>query len=526
MVYIGLRKAFWQNITLMFNWRWLLLWVCAFPVAAGCHLVEPGEQQNGEPIPLVLGSQALVYQCLLEDVQVIHFRLDIIKDAYATLENGQQLRPLSSSSKAFLLPVGDYKLTLTVNAQRARFIEPKIEPVASFYGNDYVHNAVLTGFLGFSGALMIFVGVLGRSLKDTSFYAYSAYIASAGTFFFIQEGMLNLFIPSFILANDIRLKMVFAGLTVWTAVRFIMQLLDFPSLIRQRYCYLFLCAAGSVLGLALIQAVIPESYTQSISRYMGTITLTGIGGIMVATGYAVKQRVAGAQLVFLSLMVLFFSMTFRLYLHELSPFLHRYGLIISVTIEAMLLAIAASEKVRRLNIDKTRAFRDASADSLCPVLNRRGWESAADQMLKRHARRGGVLSLFFIDLDKFKHINDAYGHAVGDAVLVHVATTLKEQCREQDLVGRFGGDEFVVLSHSLNPIQSERLRGRLNNICNQFIVHINNHVISLSGSVGLCIAEEPHKSIQALLHQADVQMYEQKIGNNRHDSGYLQNDVP
>ncbi|MBU2977758.1 diguanylate cyclase [Alteromonas sp. C1M14] len=512
MKYIGLFFKALQGFIPVKHCHYLvLLWICAFPVAAGCQLVTPHyEPSSTTAIPLELGPQTLVYRCALDTIQVIHFRLDIIKDAYATLDNGMQLSPLSSSSKAFILPVGDYGLNVTVNAQRARFLNPQIEPVATFYRKDYIHIAVLSGFLGFSAALMIFVGVLGRSLKDTSFYAYSAYIASAGTFFFIQEGMLNLFFPSFILANDIRLKLVFAGLTVWTSVRFIMQLLDIPTLINKRYGYILNGAAGSVLALALLQGILPESYTQSFSGIMGLITLVGIGGILVATVYAVKQKVPAAQLVLVSLIVIFFSMVFRLYLHDVSPFLHRYGLIISVTIEAMLLAIAASEKVRRLNIDKTRAFRDASADSLCPVLNRRGWESAANQMLKRHASSGGVLSLFFIDLDKFKQINDAYGHGVGDEVLVHVATILKEQCREQDLVGRLGGDEFVVLGYSLNRYQSERLRDRLNTLCNEFVVDINNKTITLSASLGHCMVIEPHKNIQTLLHQADLQMYEQK----------------
>ncbi len=127
--------------------------------------------------------------------------------------------------------------------------------------------------------------------------------------------------------------------------------------------------------------------------------------------------------------------------------MYRYSLIVGITIEAFIFAIATSRKVKKLDDDRLSAFKRASTDSLCNVLNRSGWEGGAQSLLNNFHKEGGYLTLLFIDIDKFKEINDQYGHNAGDNVLQVVAKILKNRCREQDAIGRLGGDEFVVLSH-------------------------------------------------------------------------------
>ena len=487
----------------------LLLYLFPYDVVAGC-ITSTSKQSLPSSIPVSLGKHHVLLHCQLSEPQVLNFRLDVARQASAMSPEGEEFPLLKSASKAFLLPVGQYDVTLVLDVQRNRFIHPRLDSIPDFYGREHIHLLMMSGFFGFCLALVIFVGVLGRSMRNAGFYAYSAYIASAGMFFFAQEGMLNIVLPNAIWANDVRLKMLLAGLTVFTALGFIIRLLDLGRLLRKPLFYLLRSVGSIVLALAVLQILLPENLTLQYGNLMGMFTLVGITGITAATAYAVKMRVPAATLVLISLVLMFFSMLLRVYLHDFNPFLHRYGLVIAVTIEAILLAVAVSEKVRQLNIDRTRAFRDASYDSLCPVLNRRGWETAAERMLARHAREGGVITLLFIDLDRFKHVNDLYGHATGDAMLKKIAASVKSVCRERDLIGRFGGDEFVVLSHSRDRQQSRRLFERLQSRCQSFMLDTEAGSVRMSASVGCSVAEKPHHSIHSLLQQADANMYEHK----------------
>ncbi|WP_410587938.1 diguanylate cyclase [Amycolatopsis sp. lyj-23] len=88
---------------------------------------------------------------------------------------------------------------------------------------------------------------------------------------------------------------------------------------------------------------------------------------------------------------------------------------------------------------------DVRTDPKTGILNMRGWSEAAERALERTARSGDQLALLMVDLDHFKWINDTYGHPAGDDVLRTVAQTLDEVTRPSDLVGRFGGEEFLIL---------------------------------------------------------------------------------
>lgn len=117
---------------------------------------------------------------------------------------------------------------------------------------------------------------------------------------------------------------------------------------------------------------------------------------------------------------------------------------------------ALSEEVMALR-DESAVLRAALAeaelladnDALVPIFNRRAFEREVRREIALSGRFQTPLSLIFIDLDNFKLVNDIYGHAAGDGVLLKVAEILRQRTRETDIVGRLGGDEFgVVLAHA------------------------------------------------------------------------------
>jgi diguanylate cyclase (GGDEF)-like protein len=101
----------------------------------------------------------------------------------------------------------------------------------------------------------------------------------------------------------------------------------------------------------------------------------------------------------------------------------------------------------------TTIEREANVDQVCGILNRRGIEDALEAEMAR-ARRGGPLALLLIDIDHFKQVNDRLGHAAGDRALRQTAQSLSKAVRVYDVLGRFGGDEFLVLLPETGPEQA------------------------------------------------------------------------
>lgn len=111
--------------------------------------------------------------------------------------------------------------------------------------------------------------------------------------------------------------------------------------------------------------------------------------------------------------------------------------------------LSLREDRARLKKQLESAAHLADRDTLCPIFNRRAFEREVTREISLADRYGTPLCLIFIDLDRFKQINDQFGHATGDTVIQHVAQTLTDNVRQSDIVGRLGGDEFgIVLTHA------------------------------------------------------------------------------
>ena len=492
--------------------RFLLCLLCCAPgyTLADCIVTQPTRQAINTPINLNIGIVDIQVHCYLDRPRALSFPLDIVNNPRIFTASDVDIVPLSSARAAYLLPAGNFTFTLTVDAERDRQLLLQLAPLAQFQQYNNMHLLTISGFAGLCIALSLYVGVLGRSLRNEGFYAYSAYILSAGFFFVLQEGVLKVLLPQAAWLHSVGLKLIFAGLTVYTAQRFISKLLEFHLILRRWEHTLIRYTGLLVLFLGAITVLLPSPYNHFSSLAMGSLTVVTMVAILLATVYAMFRKIHCSGLVLISLLLLLAAMIFRVYLPHFSEFLHRYALIIAVTIEAFLLAVAASEKVKRLQKDKIAAYLNAASDTLCPVLNRRGWEDAANQLLKQHRHEGGFLVMMFIDMNNFKQVNDIHGHAVGDDALVILAKILNAQCRPQDIVGRLGGDEFVIMSHCHSRAIGERMIERIKQRLMHLDLRIGALSLPLSASVGAQIIDLPHTDLSTLLHQTDMLMYEQK----------------
>jgi diguanylate cyclase (GGDEF)-like protein len=158
----------------------------------------------------------------------------------------------------------------------------------------------------------------------------------------------------------------------------------------------------------------------------------------------------------------------------------------------------------------------AQFDALTDLPNRALFDDRLQVALTQSRRRDEKLALMFLDLDKFKLVNDSYGHAVGDALLVAVATRIKHLLRESDSVGRIGGDEFVILIHPVASVSDVTVVAE--KICHALAQQFEllDQYISISASIGISLYPQHGADGLSLARMADNAMYQAKRdGSNR-----------
>ncbi len=160
----------------------------------------------------------------------------------------------------------------------------------------------------------------------------------------------------------------------------------------------------------------------------------------------------------------------------------------------------------------------AAYDSLTNLYNRGACLLALENIIRQSKRTQTNLAVLFIDLDHFKEINDAHGHDVGDMVIKRFASYLKSTLRESDVIGRIGGEEFLVglpnLGMDDGQFMAERLR---NNIANEAIIVDATITLHITISIGLTIYHHTEEiNIQNILKKADIALYNAKnSGRNK-----------
>ncbi len=160
----------------------------------------------------------------------------------------------------------------------------------------------------------------------------------------------------------------------------------------------------------------------------------------------------------------------------------------------------------RIEASRIELERQSSVDSLTGLMNRRALFDMADYLFERLAQ-GKNLVVMFADLDKFKAVNDTYGHAAGDDVLKEFAITLRDCMRGSDIAARFGGDEFVLLLPNTALDEARAVALRLQARTEQFA---QQKQIDLSVSIGIGEAPTHGQDLAVLLEQVDQAMYRAK----------------
>lgn len=208
------------------------------------------------------------------------------------------------------------------------------------------------------------------------------------------------------------------------------------------------------------------------------------------------------------------------------------GLLVAVTFTVSPLLVAAALPVVAL-LQRTVLFaqlqRAARTDAKTGLANIAWWHELAEREVSRASRLGEPVSVLIADLDHFKAVNDTYGHLAGDAVLRSVATEFTSELREYDVVGRFGGEEFVVVLPATSLDRALRVAERLRERVAALVVEAPGrldedgrpaHVSRVTVSIGLASAPGQAQDLSGLLQYADAALYAAKAaGRDRVSAG-------
>ncbi|WP_336969915.1 GGDEF domain-containing protein [Sphingobium aromaticiconvertens] len=264
-----------------------------------------------------------------------------------------------------------------------------------------------------------------------------------------------------------------------------------PALLLAISCVaaVFFDGPGSIIfplpGLLLCALIYPIQMTALLTMILGTgwLTMLGLGVIDIGQDMAIPQMVVSVRIAVAFLV--------------LAP-----------------LTISSAMAVRDDLLDQLREAADH--DGLTGLLNRRAFEQRMRDRLSMPPRPGKSFVILWLDIDLFKSINDRHGHLAGDAVLQAFAATARACCREGDLIGRLGGEEFALVAEVSSQKGAEGVADRLREAFAAQTVHWDGVPVRATVSIGACHVERARRDVPNIFRQLDEALYRAKRkGRNR-----------
>ncbi len=169
--------------------------------------------------------------------------------------------------------------------------------------------------------------------------------------------------------------------------------------------------------------------------------------------------------------------------------------------------------IKRLSASRDELERQALTDPMTKLYNRRYLAEITDHMLGLMRRSSSKLSAIMLDIDKFKNVNDTYGHQVGDDVIIKLAETLKSLTRKSDVICRLGGEEFLILLPETGIEGAEDVAENIRKAVEALVLHIGDSVdLRFTVSSGISEVREDEENFDAAMSRADTALYEAKEG--------------
>ncbi len=369
---------------------------------------------------------------------------------------------------------------------------------------------------GFLLALLAYNALLFASLRSSRYLSYAIYLAAfmAMNAAYTGHGYAWLWPESLAWQqwSNPFLMYLYGVSGLVFAIRFLDLRVYFP---RARKAVIAFCAAfGGVLAAAFL---LDSQQYALLAAFSFVFLFTGImlvlGVISVRAGQkpakyfliAALAAMVGALLTTLSTwgFIPHNSWTFR-------------AVEIGMLLDATLLALALAYQFRVGQEERLRAEQLAQLDPLTGLNNRRAFYDKTRALWSQAVRHAHPASVMLFDIDRFKQINDTHGHAHGDDVLKAVARMLRDSVREEDILARWGGEEFIVFLPETGRDEGMALAERLRAATADLRVAGEAGETRITASIGIAQAESEHFTLDALIASADECLYQAKQqGRNR-----------
>ena len=384
------------------------------------------------------------------------------------------------------------------------------------------HERFTIGFAvalyGAFAAFAVIAAIYWTILRERMFADHAGYLSSLLVFMSMSSGLFYQALPGgFWARSGIQAQWGFATFAIAFAVGFAVRFIDvgryLPRAARALDAARFTLI---VLGFAVILAPFEMPYfggAMALALVVLNTVLVGLG-IYVATKrsrYATYFLLGWIPLTLCTDMRALQATGILEVGYEMSLF---YAL--GAVWEALVLTAGIADRALSFRRERDLAQHLARHDGLTGVLNRRAAGAMLEELFRRSRESKSPLAVFFLDLDHFKSINDGFGHAAGDAVLVAVARRVGGQLRADDVLGRWGGEEFVAVlpgaAHEAVRATGERIRRAVE----AEPVVVDTQPIRVTISVGIAMLSPDSTDSAMLLQRADEALYRAKDkGRNR-----------
>jgi diguanylate cyclase (GGDEF)-like protein len=373
------------------------------------------------------------------------------------------------------------------------------------------------GFLyGFLFALLAYNVMLYAGLRDWRYLLYSLYLGmfllmnisyTGHGFEWLWPGH-----PGWAQWSHPVLMVLYGASGLLFALRFLDTRRQFPRLHKAVLGYL------GIAGLLLLLALVFDSQRHALLVAFTFVSLFTV--VMLAMGVMAVHAGQKAARYFL---VAAFSAMVGAALTAMAvwgfiPFnVWTYRAVdIGMLLDATLLALALTYQFRVGQLERYRAEQLARLDPLTGVNNRRAFYDVTTPIWNIATRHAHDLSVVLLDLDHFKRINDVHGHGCGDEVLTATAELLKKSVRDQDVIARWGGEEFILLLPETDLAQAAGLAERLRGAIAGMHLACDGADIGLTASFGVVQRGAAHRNLDGLISSADHYLYQAKeMGRNR-----------
>lgn len=421
----------------------------------------------------------------------------------------------------FVLPDtlhADEPLMLHFSEQHRTLVDLRLLEAADWRVRERTALGWAYAVYGALGAFAFIALAYWALLRDRLFADHAAYLACLVAFLAASTGMLyGLFSGGLWSSAGLQGQSGLATAAIAFSLGFCNRFLDTVRYLPR------IARAWELARVALLVAAAVVGFSPIPTPFWGvllTLLLVALNAGLIATGVAVAMKGNRYARYFLAGWIPLTLCTSLRALQATGLVEIRYELAqlyaIGAIWEALVLTIGIADRALGFRRERDAARHLADHDPLTGVLSRRASESRLADLVGRARSGEGELALLFVDIDRFKSINDRYGHAAGDAVLSAVARRFSAQLRSDDVLGRWGGEEFVALLPGAGEGVARQSGERIRRVVEREPVMIDGIAIPVTVSIGIAVFDPAREDSRALLARADAALYRAKSnGRNR-----------